>query len=103
MKIELKEKEICFDQNHDFDLFDFVFKEISKNYETKVLKELDGLDQRYWDLLINGSKFTLHYENYLGVSLSISGVKNLMPNNKRKALSMLEEIYNVFKIHELYS
>ncbi len=32
-------------------------------------EKIDGLDQSYWDLEVQGEKITVHREHYLGVSV----------------------------------
>jgi hypothetical protein len=32
-------------------------------------EKADGLDQSYWDIVINGSLYTIHRDHYLGVSI----------------------------------
>jgi hypothetical protein len=32
-------------------------------------EQVDGLDQSYWDLEVQGKKITVHREHYLGVSV----------------------------------
>ncbi|WP_235661510.1 DUF3630 family protein [Pseudomonas coronafaciens] len=33
------------------------------------IEKLDGLDQRYWDLLVDENTLTLHLEHYTGISI----------------------------------
>ena len=40
-------------------------------------EELDGLDQSYWDIVIDGDLYTVHREHYLGVSI-FSGASDSM-------------------------
>ncbi len=35
----------------------------------ELIKQLDGIDQSYWDFKINESIVTLHSEHYLGISV----------------------------------
>jgi hypothetical protein len=50
---------------------DFVrFAEIArKKLGGKWIAKIDGLDQSYWDLDVQGEKITVHREHYMGVSV----------------------------------
>jgi hypothetical protein len=42
---------------------------IESEFRVKWTEKLNGLDQSYWDFLVDGVLLTLHREHYLGVSL----------------------------------
>ena len=42
---------------------------VQKMLKGKWKKQLDGLDQSYWDLDVDGIILTVHREHYLGVSV----------------------------------
>ena len=50
-----------------------IFRQIAHTIITrfggKWIKQLDGFDQRYWDLKIKGKILTLHLEHYTGIYL----------------------------------
>lgn len=53
----------------DWDLFDQICTFIQHEFGGVVSKQLDSLDQRYWDFTIEKVPLTLHLEHYLGISL----------------------------------
>ncbi len=69
MNIKLENLDLSFGQNYDVPLMSLIFEELKLRYKVSEKKQLNGIDQSYWDLEINGLSFCLHYEHYLGVSL----------------------------------
>lgn len=41
-------------------------------------KKIQGLDQRYWDLMVGEQTLTLHLEHYLGISVCVPDNANEM-------------------------
>ena len=67
----------------DWKLFNRIAKLIQKEFNGTWVEKLDGLDQRYWDIVIGNIKLTLHLEHYLGISLfSAKEDNNLSEANK---------------------
>ena len=53
----------------DWTLFEEIASTISKEFDCYCQKRLDGIDQRYWDLVLGEVKLILHLEQYLGITL----------------------------------
>jgi CheY-like chemotaxis protein len=71
-----------------WELFDLVAHTIEQQFGGCWLEQLDGFEQRYWDLEINDVVLTLHLEHYLGISLFPA--KN--PGDVSEANSLVETI-----------
>lgn len=69
MNLKLDNLDLSFGQNYDVPLMNHILEELKARYKVKETKQLNGIDQSYWDLKIDGLLFCLHYEHYLGVSL----------------------------------
>ncbi len=50
-------------------LFDSIAQAIVQHFGGCWIEQLNGFDQRYWDLKINDVVLTLHLEHYMGISL----------------------------------
>ena len=67
----------------DWKLFNRIAKIIEKEFHGAWVEKLDGLDQRYWDVVIGNTTLTLHLEHYLGISLFPAKVdENLSEANR---------------------
>lgn len=55
----------------DWELFEDVARVLEKGLGGRWKAKLDGLDQRYWDLLVGEHTLTLHLEHYLGISVVV--------------------------------
>lgn len=53
----------------DWNAFELLAQRIANRYDGQIVRRLDGLDQRYWDIQVLGQTVTLHLELYLGISL----------------------------------
>jgi hypothetical protein len=53
----------------DWLLFETLSYLIVKEFNGNITTQLDGVDQRYWDIIIEGQRLTLHLEHYLGIML----------------------------------
>jgi len=53
-------------------IFEVVAEIIVTKFNGRIVKKLDGIDQRYWDIYISDNIITLHWEHYLGISLLFS-------------------------------
>lgn len=42
---------------------------LAERFGIKFTRKLDGLDCLYWDFVIDGQLFSLHYNIYLGIKL----------------------------------
>lgn len=61
--------EIVLSDHADWDLFDETATRLHAHFGGEWVEQLDGLDQRYWDLRVGESTVTLHLESSLGISL----------------------------------
>ncbi len=59
--------EVC--ASSSWSLFDRLAATLAKGLQGHWIAKLDGLDQRYWDLVSRSGKITLHLEHYLGISI----------------------------------
>ncbi|KTC53657.1 hypothetical protein AO262_25730 [Pseudomonas fluorescens ABAC62] len=55
----------------DWKLFEDLAWVLEQGLGGRWKEKLDGLDQRYWDLLVDKHTVTLHLEHYLGISVII--------------------------------
>lgn len=55
----------------DWKLFEQVAQVLEEGLGGCWKTRLDGVDQRYWDLLLDEHTLTLHLEHYLGISVII--------------------------------
>lgn len=53
----------------DWTLFEKLVRYIESDFKAKLVKRIDGLDQRYWDLSIDGKQLTLHLDTFAGISI----------------------------------
>jgi len=53
----------------DPEQFKRLAEEIRKQLGGRWTEKVDGLDQSYWNLDVQGEKITVHREHYLGVSV----------------------------------
>lgn len=51
------------------EMFYEVARAIEKKFAARKIKQLNGLDEIYWDYEYLGKEFCLHYQCYLGVYL----------------------------------
>ncbi|WP_249582574.1 hypothetical protein [Pseudomonas viridiflava] len=55
----------------DWALFNAIALTLEQELNGEWLTKADGLDQRYWDLAVDGGVITLHLEHYLGIMLLV--------------------------------
>ncbi|MEE5103044.1 DUF3630 family protein [Pseudomonas alliivorans] len=55
----------------DWALFNAIAATLEQGLGGEWLLKADGLDQRYWDLAVEGGVMTLHLEHYLGIMLLV--------------------------------
>ena len=93
--IENGNTEIHLSDVSDSKLFDRIAELIEREFKCQWAERADGLDQRYWDFVIDGSKLTLHLEHYLGISIFPAlGNENLVEANQ-----MVRKIGEYFEAH----
>lgn len=59
-------------ENPSWTLFDRIATELEQQLEGTWSAQLDGFDQRYWDLDVRQARITLHLEHYLGICLYVA-------------------------------
>lgn len=62
--IEVSEKADC-------ELFEDVARVLEQRLGGRLMEKLDGLDQRYWNLLVAEHTLTLHLAHYVGISIVV--------------------------------
>jgi hypothetical protein len=53
----------------DAERFRSIAETVRATLDGRWLEQVDGPDQSYWDLAVDGRKLTVHREHYLGVSI----------------------------------
>nr|WP_246475003.1 hypothetical protein [Pseudomonas folii] len=53
----------------DWHLFEVIARKLEHSLKGVWTQKADGLEERYWDLLVGDQTITLHLEHYLGISL----------------------------------
>lgn len=56
----------------DWSLFNTIATSLETHLQGSWTAQLDGLDQRYWDLRVGDAIITLHLEHYLGIMLFVA-------------------------------
>ncbi len=84
-------------EKSDWQLFNKVADEIINRFNGKIVERLDGLEQRYWDIEIDGKVLTMHLEHYCGISLF---AKNDLANELIAVISnYLKQISRIDDLH----
>ncbi len=78
----------------DWKHFDQVANQLLEALNGEWLEQLDGLDQRYWDLEAEGGVIVIHLEHYLGISIF---AKDTASNSD---LELLKRAYKVLETKE---
>lgn len=61
--------ELVISEQSDWNEFDALAAKIQQHVGGTWVSQLDGLDQRYWDLRVGNAVVTLHLEHDAGISL----------------------------------
>ncbi|HJR33177.1 MAG TPA: DUF3630 family protein [Pseudomonas sp.] len=64
-------REIYLSETSDRELFNRLASELAQGLGGTWTAQINGLDQRYWDLAVEGQTITLHLEHYLGIMLLV--------------------------------
>jgi hypothetical protein len=72
----------------NWELFDSIAHSIKEQFDGHWVEQIDGVDQRYWDLKVDDVMLTLHLEHYLGISLFPANE----PGDLAKANALVETI-----------
>ena len=77
MKIEYSSRddryEAALSEDSDWRLFNGIADAVLRTFRGTLVLRADGLDERYWDILIGKSVVTLYLQHYLGISLYAGG------------------------------
>ncbi|WP_277964195.1 DUF3630 family protein [Pseudomonas sp. RIT-To-2] len=58
-------------EHADWKLFERVAQRLERVLGGYWKTKIDGLDLRYWDLMVGEQTLTLHLEHYLGISVCV--------------------------------
>lgn len=61
--------EIILTEQSDSSLFIRLADRIVSEYKATIIKKLNGLDEVYWDFLVESEIITLHQQTYIGISI----------------------------------
>lgn len=75
-------------ENADWKLFEDMAKVLAQGLGGCWTEKIDGSDQRYWDLLVDGQTLTLHLEHYLGISVIVPDNANVTAQRVRALLKL---------------
>ena len=85
-EIQLIEKsgkcELLISSESNWSLFEKVAERLEFELSGSWVEKTDGIDQRYWDLRVEGELLTLHLEQYLGIFI-FSESRNLLLRAKQ--------------------
>lgn len=70
-------------EHADWELFESVAQRLESVMGGYWMKKIDGVDQRYWDLMVGEQTLTLHLEHYLGISVCVPDNANEMTQKVR--------------------
>ena len=57
-------------------LIEIYAKRLVEKFEAVITQKIGGLDQLYWDFDLSGTKFVLHYDNFMGISIFVENGAN---------------------------
>ena len=60
----------------DYSKFEVFAKVIQKEFDVEIIKQLDGIDQQYWDFDFGNCILVLHLEHFMGIDIHISDASN---------------------------
>lgn len=80
----------------DWGLFNSLAEELKERLRGRWTEQLDGPDQRYWDLGANSGKITLHLEHYLGITVYPTDGAEAEP----QSLALLEDAFKIIENFE---
>ena len=87
--------EILLSEESSWQLFDAISKVITKKFDVKLVKKLDGVDERYWDFEINGVLICLHLQHYLGISIFPLNDSSINEDVKKIAEYVIEKLSQI--------
>ena len=78
--IETKDKSnrltIELSNESDYSKFEEFAVVIQKEFEVEIIKQLDGIDQHFWDFDFGNCTLVLHLEHFIGIDIQISDGSN---------------------------
>jgi hypothetical protein len=89
-------RQIQISEDSDWLLFNRVAGLLEVGLHGRWTEQLDGPDQRYWDLSVQAGQLTLHLEHYLGITLYSAAGKDA----DSESLVLLEKAYNLLAGYE---
>lgn len=57
-------------------LVEIYAKRLVEEFGAVITQKTGGLDQLYWDFDLSGTKFVLHYDNFMGISIFVENGTN---------------------------
>lgn len=60
----------------DWTEFEHLAGAILARFDARIVEQLDGSDERYWDIEVADQRVTLHLQHYLGISLLAPSAKD---------------------------
>lgn len=75
-------------ENADWKLFEDVAQVLAQGLGGCWTAKINGLDQRYWDLLVDEQTLTLHLEHYLGISVVVPDSADVTAQRVRALLKL---------------
>ena len=77
--------EIVVSDKADWELFEELFSRIKKKFNIKLIKKLDGINERYWEFEDKDGLLCLHLQHHLGIT--IFPISDLSLNGKVKKIA----------------
>jgi hypothetical protein len=88
-----KYRQIVISSDSNWTYFDEIAILIGKKLNGNWTNKVDGLDERYWDLMVENVTITLHLQHYLGITLYYTDYINSEP------LGVLDTAFDVLSRH----
>jgi len=89
-------RQINVSKTADWTLFDQLASELKRCTKGHWVAQLDGFDQRYWDLASGTAKVTLHLEHYLGITVYPADGAQADPDS----VALLESAFRILEEYE---
>jgi len=69
-------KRLSIELSNDDSQFNSFVSRLENTCQARLVKKLNGLDQRYWDFEVMGKMIVLHSDNFMGVSIHVEDGTN---------------------------
>ncbi|MBU6957962.1 DUF3630 family protein [Pseudomonas sp. CVAP len=98
----IRPTEIKISESSDWQLFENVARALEQGLGGTWVEKADGIDQRYWDLAVEGQVITLHLEHYLGISVLLPPPDHDLMNPDRLQTAVRQSLgaYHVEDQHQ---